>query len=380
MKLKVLPPSVNRSLSTFNGADQEILFGLSGVKGVGSSAVDSIIETREEGGPFSSLKNFCDRVNLHKVNKRLVENLIQVGAFDFTGEPRRRQCAALDAFIMRAQKKQRDEAAGQDNLFDLLSKSADESVATFDEDPLENWRDIGEWNQKQLLDFEKLSLGFYVSGHPLDRFSDLIKSLSFTPICEIPQCDRFQAVILIGQVASMRAIPSRNGGRVAFITFEDHTGSVEVVASGATLDLYEPVLSSGEPMMLMGEVKRPRNEGDTFKVDIGRRGEDPKVTPFVQTLHDLQGMQTRAIEVSFSGEEVSTSPLRKFKSLVRQSQYQGRCPLILNVLTQEGAQVYIHTPITLHPDEELAHEIRQCIQGAQVKFLGRRAAQRLLKG
>ena len=117
-----------------------------------------------------------------------------------------------------------------------------------------------------------------------------------------------------------------------------------------------------------------------FKVDVGRRGEDPKVTPFVQTLNDLQGMQTRAIEVTFSGEEVSTSPLRKLKSLVKRIQYQGRCPLILNVLTQEGAQVYIHTPITLHPDEELAHEIRQCIQGAQVKFLGRRAAQRLLKG
>ena len=219
---------------------------------MGANAVDAIIQARNDGGTFTSLTNFCERVNLNKVTKRTIETLIQVGAFDEFNHPRRTLYSAFEVIYSRAQKKQKDQASGQNDMFGIFSSanatSEGEDQAQNDE-VLREFDDMGEWNIKTLLEHEKSLLGYYVSGHPLDRFKSLIKQTPHLSIAQLPECERFAPVILIGQVSSMRSIPSKRGGRVAFITFEDRTGSVEVVAAGKVLEIYEAQLDSGEPVM-----------------------------------------------------------------------------------------------------------------------------------
>jgi len=375
MGLTISPPCVNRSLEVFYGRGEEIIFGLGGIKGVGSSAVEGIIEARDQGGPFSSLKDFCERVNLQRVNKSTIEKLILVGAFDFTEQPRKRLTAALDTFVARGQKKQKDDAAGQDSFFSMFeSAKAEQGPEEGAGDGLEPWAQVGEWTQKQLLEHEKTNLGFYVSGHPLDRFEQLIKELASTPIYTLPSCERFQQVTLIGLVSALRTFPSKQGGRIGFATIEDQTGEVELFLGSPQVEAYEATLGSGEPVMIIGEVKPPRGDDEAPpKVDIGRRGEDPRSYPFVQTLTELQVTKTKALEVYLPRVSEPSFTLRRLKALCLEGRFQGRCPMFLRVHTSQGAEVSISTPYTVHPDEELSHELRQLAEGVEVQHLGQGA-------
>ena len=376
MGLSISPPSINRSLRPFTGYQQEVIFGLGGIKGMGASAVDAIIQARDEKGDFQSLENFCERVNLQKVSKRTIEILIQVGAFDHFGHPRKRLYAAIDTVVARAQKTQKDAISGQNDMFSMFSSAS--PTSTSDEDVISNFSEIGEWNMKKLLEVEKSLLGYYVSGHPLDRFESLASKTQHTQISQLHQLNRYAPVVIIGQVTVMRAIPSKRGGRVAFITFEDKSGSVEIITSGPTLEIYEQILSGGEPIMIMGEVKPPRFEGEDFKVNIGRRDEDPRSVPMVQTLADLQSAKTRSISVELNEEQVPQLQLKRIRALFETQDYAGQCPILLHLHTKSGSQVYIKTRYTLHPDELLVHEITQIIPQAKVHFLDRHTTERLL--
>ena len=372
MGLSVLPPCVNRSLEVFYGKGREVLFGLAGVKGVGSSAVEAIIEARA-AGPFRSLLDFCERVNLSRVNKATIEKLIQVGAFDFVGAPRRRLCAALDPLIKRAQQRQQDEAAGQDSLFALFGAAEAEQQGRSEEEALahelDEWAEVGEWNKKQLLDYEKQSLGFFVSGHPLDRFDDLIKRIPHTPIEDLPLCARFQTVTLIGTVAAFRAMNSKQGpGRVGFATIEDRTGEVEVILGNAHLDAYEQVITSGEPIVLVGEVKPPFEDEGEHRVNLGKRGEDARAEAYAQTLGERQERMTRALELELPAAATSQW-LRRLRDLCAAKERAGRCPLFLRLRTARGAQVLVSSSLTVYPTEDLAHELRQVGQGVGVRFV-----------
>ena len=376
MGLSISPPSINRSSRPFTGHAGEVIFGLGGIKGMGASAVDSIINAREEGGAFSSLEDFCGRVNLQKVSKRTIETLIQVGAFDEFSQPRKRLNAAIDQIVARAQKTQKDAASGQNDMFSMFTSAA--SGADDKDHILDTFLEVGEWNMKTILEAEKSLLGYYVSGHPLDRFASLIQKTNHVPIAQLNQQDRYAPVVLIGQVTAMRAIPSKRGGRVAFITFEDRTGSIEIITSGPTLEIYESILNSGEPIMILGEVKPPRFEGEDFKVNIGRRDEDPRAVPMVQSLSDVQSAKTRSIAIEVKESQAAPSKFNQLKALFETQDYEGRCPIIFHIHTESGAQVYLRTRYTLHPDEQLIHEITQVLPQAQVHFFDRHTTERLL--
>jgi len=375
------PPSVNRSQRPFSGHRQEVIFGLGGVKGIGANAVDAIIQARGDGGVFTSLTNFCERVNLNKVTKRTIETLIQVGAFDEFSHPRRTLYSAFETIYSRAQKKQKDWASGQNDMFGIFSsaKAAGEGTGQGQGDEvLKEFDDMGEWNIKTLLEHEKSLLGYYVSGHPLDRFKSLIKQTPHITIAQLSECERFAPVILIGQVSAIRSIPSKRGGRVAFVTFEDRTGSIEIVAAGKVLEIYEAPLNSGEPVMIMGEVKPPRNPEGTLKVDIGRRNEDPLSVPMVQTLTELQSARTRSLSVEVSEQDLPRPMLDRVCKLLETVDYAGRCPVIFHLHTLSGTQVFVQTRYQVYPDEMLTHELTQLLPSARVHFLDRRATEHLI--
>jgi len=174
LNIKVLPPDVNESYKNFTVAEHAIRFGLAAIKNVGEGAVESIIAIRNQAGPFRSFFDFCRRVDLHKVNKRMLEGLIKTGAFDSTGAKRSQLAAVLDQAVEDGAAAQRERELGQTNIFgdELAEGDSAEHPAM---PPLPN---IPEWDQTERLKQERELTGFYISSHPLARYEATIQALA----------------------------------------------------------------------------------------------------------------------------------------------------------------------------------------------------------
>ncbi len=251
MSIPVLRPDVNESASDFSvlrlDGKKVIRFGLSAVKGVGEGAVESIVAVRTEQG-FKSLWDFCERIDLKRCNKKVLEALIKAGAFDGICANRAQLCAAIDAATERAAQNQRDRDSGQTTLFGMLAGPA----ATAPEPPLP---DVEDWLPKPRLANEKESLGFYLSGHPLDRYIADLRRLGAVPVENLSAKSDRAPVQVGGVVCDYRDRPLKSGhGRMAFFSLQDLTGQVEVVCFSKPFAVYEPLLKSDEPLLIKGTV------------------------------------------------------------------------------------------------------------------------------
>lgn len=224
--LEILPPDVNESLENFTVVgENRIRFGLTAVKNVGEGAVEAIISAREEGGHFTSLDDFCQRVDLRQVNKRVIESLILCGAFDSLGSYRSQLVAVLDECMDAAQAGRRGREAqvnGQISLFDMIAGPQREPVQR----PLPA---IPEYPRRDLLAREKDVLGFYVSGHPLDGCRELLSRRTNASIADLSNFQDGEHLKLGGIVTSCRRSTTRRGEGVIYFTLEDTGGSVDVI-------------------------------------------------------------------------------------------------------------------------------------------------------
>src|SRR3989454_781808 len=219
MDLRVQPPDVNVSAVQFSVAGDTIRFGLAAIKNVGEAAMESILATRKQDGPFKSLEDFCARVDLRLVNRRVLESLIKAGAFDSLGLPRAHLMAGVDTALETGQRQQREKAEGQASFFDLLPTP----VAAPKAEPIAL---VAEWDSDQRLEFEKEVLGFYISGHPLARYASMVGSFGITSTSEIAAKSAGARVLLFGQVAALKETATKSGSRMAFVTLEDMVGTV----------------------------------------------------------------------------------------------------------------------------------------------------------
>jgi DNA polymerase-3 subunit alpha len=226
LSIEIMPPDVNESLTNFTVvADKRIRFGLGAVKNVGEGAVAAIIEARKAGGTFRSLDDFCERVDLRQVNKRVVESLILCGAFSSMTGRRSQMVAILDDCMEAVQANRRNQdsqADGQLSLFDFLDESGTVQVRR-------SLPDVPEYPPRELLAYEKELLGFYISGHPLEGSRDILAGRTTFSISELSQCKDRDRVTLGGIVSGVKRGTTRRGdGKITFI-LEDLGGSVEVV-------------------------------------------------------------------------------------------------------------------------------------------------------
>ncbi len=173
MGIKVLPPEVNQSEMFFTVVGEDIRFGLAAIKNVGEGAVEAVLAARNEGGPFRSLYDFCERVDMRAVNRRVVESFVKSGCFDNLDARRAALFAAIDGAMEGGQKRQRDREQGQSSLFGMLA--GPDEVA-----PVERAADAPPWSEGERLAFEKESLGFFITGHPLERFRDELRQWATT--------------------------------------------------------------------------------------------------------------------------------------------------------------------------------------------------------
>ncbi|MCA9516484.1 MAG: DNA polymerase III subunit alpha, partial [Myxococcales bacterium] len=259
MGITVLPPSVNHSDMDFTTGDNAIRFGLGAVKGVGGGAVEAILQAREDG-PFDDVYDFCERVDLKRVNRRVMEALVKCGAFDELGGTRLHKMMELDRAIERGQTYQRDKASGQFDLFGALAPAAPAKDAKKAADDGPAFELQEEWPDRERLGFEKECLGFYVSGHPLDRYVHDIRRLGCAPIGGLGEGGERDEVTIAGVFVDVRQRPTRSGdGRMAFIQLEDLTGRMELIVFPRKFNNFEAFLDGDEPVLLTARLQR---EGD----------------------------------------------------------------------------------------------------------------------
>jgi DNA polymerase-3 subunit alpha len=256
MGLTVSPPDVNVSAVQFSVAGDTIRFGLAAIKNVGEAAMESILATRAAEGPFKSLDDFCARVDLRLVNRRVIESLIKAGACDSLGLPRAHLLAQTDGALEHGQRVQRDRNEGQASFFDALIPPA---AAPARREPAEV---VAEWPDDQRLAYEKEVLGFYVSGHPLAQYAGVIESLGVTTSGDLAARSHGARVTLLGHVAALKETATKSGNRMAFATLEDMAGTVEVTVFPEPFKAAAPFLRSREPLVVRGRV----DDGDKGRV------------------------------------------------------------------------------------------------------------------
>jgi DNA polymerase III subunit alpha len=256
MGLRVEPPDVNTSGVRFTVEGDTIRFGLAAIKNVGAAAMESILATRRTDGAFASLDDFCARVDLRQVNRRVLESLVKAGALDTLGVTRAHLMATLETAMESGQRQQRDREDGQGSFFDLMPAAAAPAPRTAQTPALPEWEDDAR------LAFEKEVLGFYVSGHPLARYRGVFEALGVTATAGLAAHGGGARVRLLGQVTALKEAVTKSGNRMAFFTLEDMDGTVEVTVFPEAFKAAAALLRSREPILVRGRI----DDGDKGRV------------------------------------------------------------------------------------------------------------------
>ncbi|MGH2349684.1 MAG: DNA polymerase III subunit alpha [bacterium] len=246
MGISVLPPDVNESEVDFTVTGGAIRFGLAAVKNVGLGAVEAILDTRRDGGPFSSLPDLLERVDARAVNKRVMESLIKAGALDSFGQPRAALLAALDDSLDAAQKVQRARASGQTGLFDLGGAVPQPDAA--------GSAQVEEFSKAELLAMEKEMLGLYISDHPLRHVQDALAARVNTALHQLLDLPDKSDVVVGGIVTGVKRTTTKSGSAMAFVTVEDLTGSCEVIIFPKAYEQVHFLLKRDSVVVIRGKV------------------------------------------------------------------------------------------------------------------------------
>jgi DNA polymerase-3 subunit alpha len=223
MKLKVSPPNINLCKHQFTVDDGTIIYGLGAIKGVGEAAIDGVIEEREKKGNFKNLFDFCQRVDLRKVNRRTLEGLTMAGAMDVFGQHRSTIMATLPDALKIAEQKSRDAQAGIQDMFGMVSIPDDDGNANGPE----SYSIQKDWSEELRLANEKSTLGLYLTGHPINRYLPELKKIVSGRLSEMKPTKN-QTVIVAGLVIGMRVMTTKRGDKMAFLTLDDRSGRMEM--------------------------------------------------------------------------------------------------------------------------------------------------------
>ncbi|MDY6848433.1 MAG: DNA polymerase III subunit alpha [Thermodesulfobacteriota bacterium] len=333
MGIEVLPPDINASDRSFTVHDNAIRFGLGAVKGVGSSAIEVILEVRREGA-FSSLHDFCERVNLQKVNKKVLEALIKCGAFDSLGGRRAQFMEALEGAMDAGQRLQRERTLGQESLFGM------EEIVSSSGNGHGKLPEVEEWPEKVLLNFEKEALGFFITGHPLARYQDTIRRFATCDAASLHDRADKEEVKVCGIVAGIKELTTKKGDRMAFATLEDLSGLVEMVLFPEVYAASSDLIKGEAPIFVSGTLDVGE---ETCKLMAGE----------VISLRDMQERQTRKVHFRLTSPGLDEEQLRGLKNIIKQ--FPGRCASFLHLVVPNHFETVVGLPDTLNvsPSDEM---------------------------
>ncbi len=322
MGLSVLPPDINESFNDFTVIENRIRFGLAAVKNVGGAALESIIAERKNGGAYKSLSDLCNRIDSSKVNRKVIESLIKAGGFDSLGFHRAQYIDVLDLAIEQAKAVQRDRLSGQMSLFGLVKKTEAEK----EDNQNIVMPDIAQWPQLQKLRFEKETVGFFLTGHPLESAAADIKRIADYTIEQLTDLPDKQPVRFGGLVKHAKPHKTRKGDSMAFTVFEDMSASVEVVVFPSTYEQCSHLLESENPLMVLGAIQQ------------GERGAKI-IAESIDTLADGLLKYTEKTKICLQAEKTSRQHLEQLKELFYE--FHGKVPVTLTLHFSGRGQVDI---------------------------------------
>jgi len=345
-EIEVLPPDINESDKDFTVVEDRIRFGLAAVKNVGEAALDSIIEERNNEGPFKSLENFCCRVDLRRVNRRVLESLIKAGAFDSLGKKRSQIFAILDQALEQGQAVQRDRLSGQISLFAVMGQESKELHSKLE------LPDIPEWPVQERLAFEKETVGFYLTGHPLDDYREDILAITDTDLTEKKEWNEGQALRVGGLIRDLKIKKTKKGNQMGIITLEDISGTTEVVIFPELYSQCSEILESDTPIVIEGTVKKDER-GDNI------------IANGVDVLAVAREKYTAAARIRLQSDRVSRQNLEALKKVFYR--YHGPCPLSLTMqfVGRGEVDIEIQEGFTIKPCQEFTSEVNKTM-GYQV--------------
>jgi len=319
MGIAVLPPDVNESEADFTPVADDIRFGLSAVRGVGEGIVEEICRARSEQGRFADFQDFCAKVDASVLNKKTLENLIKAGAFASLGHTRKGLFAVFEQLVDAALATKKQQAAGQDSLFDVMGGGDDTAVDVGVDIP------DAEFSKSQLLKLEREMLGLYVSDHPLFGTERLIEELADTTVADLREKDDGARVRVGGVLTGLQKRFTKKGDTYLLATLEDLSGSVDVVFWPSTYRVAHEVLGEDEVLIVDGRVES--------------RDESVKLTADKVSAPDLSEVRGSPLVVTFAPAQCTPAAIERLTSILQR--HRGHVAVEVTLEGFDGQRRYV---------------------------------------
>ncbi|MEC7306438.1 DNA polymerase III subunit alpha [Vibrio crassostreae] len=350
MKLKLLPPDINSGLYRFNvDEDGAIVYGIGAIKGVGEGPIEAIIEARNKGGYFKDLFDFCARLDLKKVNKRVIEKLILSGALDRLGPHRAAMMASLKDAVKAASQHHHAESFGQSDMFGVLTDAPEEVEHKYTQVP--------KWPEKVWLEGERETLGLYLTGHPVNAY---IKELAKYTSCRLKDATptrRDQSLTIAGLVIAARVMTTKRGTRIGLMTLDDRSGRMEVMLFSDALDRYAELLEKDKIVVVSGQVSF-----DDFNGGLKMSARE------VMDLGSAREKYARGVSISIDQSQINGQFFERFSQILEPYR-AGTVPV--NVYYQRAdarARLTLGTEWRVTPSDTLLDELKQLLGNSQVEL------------
>ena len=346
MKLNLLPPDVNQGEFQFTVDDEgNVIYGLGAIKGLGEGPIESILAARSEGA-FTDVFDFCNRVDLRKVNKRALDALVRSGAVDKLGPggdldyERAVMHAAIPEAVKAAEQSAANANAGMMDLFGEVVPGTEK-----DSDPYLECRKARRWSLKERLNGERETLGLYLTGHPIDEYEDELKHFVSSRLSHLKPDKSKQTVV--GLVVAFRVMKTKRGDNMAFVTLDDRTGRLEVAAFSDTYDQYRELLRKDALLVIEGQVSR-----DDYNGGLKMRADG------VTELMAARAHRLESVELTLVGAELS-SEYRKDLLTALSPYREGECPLRVHYKKLDmSVYLSLGNDWAVHPSDELLQSLR----------------------
>ncbi len=347
LKLPMSPPDVNRGKFSFTVSEQnEVIYGLGAIKGLGEGPVDNIIAAREEGGPFKDLFDFCARVDGRRVNKRALEALIHSGALDAIGPEgeigyrRAVMLAAMEEAVKMAEQEARNTDCGMSDLFGATPQESAPEIG------YQSFRHIRSETGKERLHGEKETLGLYLTGHPIDEYVEELAHFVGGRIVDLKPDKNKQLVA--GLVVGMRVIKTRRGDNMAVITLDDRSGRIEVAIFADTFQEYRDKIVKDALLVLEGQVSE-----DDYTGGLKMRADQ------VKSLTEARENYLKAIVIDVTKEKLNGSTIDQLAEFIAPYK-QGNCPMRISYNNSVAVgEIALGEQWMVAPEDDLLHKLRE---------------------
>src|SRR4029077_12503961 len=307
------------------------------IKNVGENTVTGILQAREALGHFTSVFQFCETIDTRLLNKRVLESLVRSGAMDGLGAHRAQMIAVIDGVMDRSQKLQRAREAGQHGLFGG-------AAATATPMPPEELPEVPEWPEHELLAAEYATVGFYISGHPLDKYAGRLKDLSAIELATIEGKRNGEDIVVAGIIVQSRPMRSRRGARWAILSLQDRTGVIDALVFPEAFQKLEPLLKAATPLLVKARVAVE---------DVGTR----LIVSDARVLDQVTDRPPSLLRVRVDLNALDTGALDRLQDLF--SRRPGRCRVAFELVKDDGTEATLEAGSAVQADLELVERVRE---------------------